>query len=128
MDASDRLAFIRRNFGRVAAYHEWIYRERNLNGEGLFTSVHLWETGMDNTPSWIRHMESLDWGTTGKIVHALSGAFQSFRTDVKHAPIDQQRQPTDGQEDVAFETPAWLGEEPERLHTVDTGELRNDLE
>lgn len=89
LNASDRLAFIRKNFSRVVAYHEWIYRERNLNGEGLFTAVHPWETGMDNSPVWMHHMESIDWGLAGKTIRALSGAFQSFRTDVKHAPKNQ---------------------------------------
>jgi len=95
LDASDRLAFIRKNFSRIVAYHEWIYRERNLNGEGLFTAVHPWETGMDNSPVWMKHMESLEWGMAGKTIRMLSGAFQSFRTDIKHAPKNQLASTTD---------------------------------
>ncbi len=90
MDNDDRRPFTVNAIGRLAAYHEWIYNERNPGKSGLFAAVHPWETGMENTPSWIRHMETIDWGVTGRIIHALNPLIQLGRNDTKHAPKEQR--------------------------------------
>jgi Trehalase len=53
--AADRdraLAFARDLLPRLAAWHEYIYRERARDGDGLAEVWHPWETGMDNSPLW----------------------------------------------------------------------------
>jgi hypothetical protein len=36
----------------IAAHHRWWYRTRDPAGTGLVLTVHPWETGRDNAPSW----------------------------------------------------------------------------
>ena len=45
-------AFARELLPKLAAWHEYIYRERVREGEGLAEVWHPWETGMDNSPPW----------------------------------------------------------------------------
>jgi hypothetical protein len=37
---------------RLLAYHRWWRRARDPHGSGLVTTLHPWETGMDNSPAW----------------------------------------------------------------------------
>jgi alpha,alpha-trehalase len=36
----------------IAAHHLWWYRTRDPDGSGLVMTIHPWETGRDNAPSW----------------------------------------------------------------------------
>jgi hypothetical protein len=45
-------AFARELLPKLAAWHEYIYRERVRDGDGLAEVWHPWETGMDNSPLW----------------------------------------------------------------------------
>jgi hypothetical protein len=90
LDSDDRKAFIDRSLGRLVAYHEWIYNERNPNNNGLFAAVHPWETGMENTPTWMQHMQSIDWGLSGAISRGFNVALQIARRDTKHTPTAQR--------------------------------------
>ncbi|MFD9292561.1 hypothetical protein ACFWBV_30635 [Streptomyces sp. NPDC060030] len=49
---SRRRGFLRRMYGRLAAWHDYLTGPRNLGGGGLAAMVHPWEPGMDNSPSW----------------------------------------------------------------------------
>ena len=37
---------------KLEAWHDYVYRERTRDGEGLAEVWHPWETGMDNSPLW----------------------------------------------------------------------------
>ncbi len=39
-------------YPRLLAYHRWWERARDPQGTGLVTTLHPWETGMDNSPAW----------------------------------------------------------------------------
>src|SRR5918997_6838334 len=58
-DSSAAHAFLQRAFSRLAAWHEYLYRERDPGGEGLVYIRHPWESGMDNSPMWDALMERL---------------------------------------------------------------------
>lgn len=47
--ALDRMAAI---FPRLRDNHRWWARARDPLGTGLVTTLHPWETGMDNSPAW----------------------------------------------------------------------------
>ena len=47
--AQDRMAAI---FPRLRDNHRWWARARDPLGTGLVTTLHPWETGMDNSPAW----------------------------------------------------------------------------
>jgi hypothetical protein len=60
--ASDEAAakeFLERIFPKLKAWHEYLHRERDPEGEGLVYIRHPWESGMDNSPMWDSIMERL---------------------------------------------------------------------
>jgi hypothetical protein len=60
--AKDKAAaeeFLERIFPKLKAWHEYLYRERDPEGEGLVYIRHPWESGMDNSPMWDQIMERL---------------------------------------------------------------------
>jgi Trehalase len=44
--------FLQYAFGKLEAWHDYLYRERDPQGEGLAYIRHPWESGMDNSPMW----------------------------------------------------------------------------
>jgi hypothetical protein len=51
--------FLERTFPRLKAWHDYLHRERDPEGEGLVYIRHPWESGMDNSPMWDQIMERL---------------------------------------------------------------------
>jgi Trehalase len=45
-------AFLEQLFPRLSAWHEYLYRERSRDDDGLVEIWHPWESGMDNSPLW----------------------------------------------------------------------------
>jgi hypothetical protein len=58
-DDSGARAFLEYAFPKLVAWHEYLYRERDPEGEGLVYIRHPWESGMDNSPMWDSIMERL---------------------------------------------------------------------
>jgi glycogen debranching enzyme len=46
--------FVRAALPRLDAYHDWLARERDPEGDGLITIIAPWESGMDHKPSYDR--------------------------------------------------------------------------
>jgi hypothetical protein len=44
--------FLEYAFRKLEAWHEYLYRERDPDDEGLVYIRHPWESGMDNSPMW----------------------------------------------------------------------------
>jgi mannosylglycerate hydrolase len=51
-DKGNARGFLEEAFPRLEAWHEYLYRERDPEGEGLVYIRHPWESGMDNSPMW----------------------------------------------------------------------------
>ena len=49
-------------FPKLRAWHEYLYRERDPDGEGLVYIRHPWESGMDNSPVWDQIMQRMQLG------------------------------------------------------------------
>ena len=45
-------AFLAELLPKLEAWHDYLYRERNRDGDGLIEIWHPWESGMDNSPLW----------------------------------------------------------------------------
>ena len=58
-DTSGAREFLEYAFPRLAAWHEYLYRERDPEREGLVYIRHPWESGMDNSPMWDSVMERM---------------------------------------------------------------------
>jgi mannosylglycerate hydrolase len=52
-------AFLEYAFPKLKAWHEYLYRERDPEGESLVYIRHPWESGMDNSPMWDEIMKRL---------------------------------------------------------------------
>jgi hypothetical protein len=46
------LDWLARLFPRLAAWHDYLYRERDPDEDGLVAIRHPWESGMDDSPAW----------------------------------------------------------------------------
>jgi glycogen debranching enzyme len=91
LDADARDAFYRKVFPGLVRYHSWMYRERDPWDAGLVTLVHPWESGMDNTPPWMRMTRQI----TPFRVRALQalgsdGVLDLLRRDSKEVPPDER--------------------------------------
>lgn len=51
-DKADIKDFISREIDRVYANHQYFYKHRDINNEGLVYIYHNWESGTDNSPLW----------------------------------------------------------------------------
>ncbi len=51
-DKKRAAAFLEEMYPKLAAWHEYLYRERDPEGEGLVYIRHPWESGEDNSPVW----------------------------------------------------------------------------
>jgi len=89
---ADRTAWYRSVYRQVVAYHEWLYRERGTQGDGLVVQIHPWETGLDTTPPWLeslrndrppRWLELVAWTRADRLGRHL-------RLDTKYVPANQR--------------------------------------
>jgi hypothetical protein len=51
-DEAGAKEFLEYAFPKLEAWHEYLYRERDPQGEDLVYIRHPWESGMDNSPMW----------------------------------------------------------------------------
>jgi hypothetical protein len=51
-DPDASLAWLRGLLPRLAAWHDYLYRERDVDDDGLVAIRHPWESGMDDSPAW----------------------------------------------------------------------------
>jgi mannosylglycerate hydrolase len=51
--------FLEDMYPRLVAWHDYLYRERDPNGEGLVYIRHPWESGEDNSPVWDRALKRI---------------------------------------------------------------------
>jgi glycogen debranching enzyme len=51
-DPAEAREFLAELFPQLVAWHEYLYRERVRDGDGLVEIWHPWESGMDNSPLW----------------------------------------------------------------------------
>ncbi|CAI7978893.1 glucosylglycerate hydrolase [Frankia sp. Hr75.2] len=91
MSREDRADFYRRLAPGLVRFHEWLYRERDPDDTGLVTLVHSWESGMDNTPTWMEMTKPV----APRAVRALrringDDALDALRRDSKEVPPDER--------------------------------------
>jgi hypothetical protein len=55
-DEAHARAFLETAFPQLAAWHEYLYRDRDPEHTGLVYIRHPWESGMDNSPMWDEFM------------------------------------------------------------------------
>jgi glycogen debranching enzyme len=58
-DKERAAAFLEEFFPKLEAWHEYLYRDRMRDADGLAEIWHPWESGMDNSPLWDDALERM---------------------------------------------------------------------
>lgn len=92
LNMPDRRNWYKKMYPRLVKYHLWMYRERDLTGEGLITLIHPYESGMDGSPPWTIEIRRHAWPWWLKLVEKLrlESAANLVRRDVRHVPPGQR--------------------------------------
>jgi len=88
----ERRHWYKSTFPALLRYHEWLHRERDPHQEGLVLQVHPWETGLDNTPPWMRELHEHQMPLWIQAVEKLrlDAIIKPFRRDTKRIPAEQR--------------------------------------
>jgi hypothetical protein len=92
MDKPARREWYITMYPALLAYHEWLYKERDLHEEGLVLLIHPWECGLDNTPPWINqmYMHHRPWWVSVVEKTGAGLLVRLFRRDTRHIHADQR--------------------------------------
>ena len=95
---TERGAFLADVFPKLLAYHEWLYRERDIRDRGLITLIHPWECGLDTSPPWMQALARMPKPWWARVVIRLHAAhlLRLFRRDTRYVPAVQRPTDTDG--------------------------------
>lgn len=96
LSEKDRLAWYEEMYQPLLNYHQWLYTQRDPYNRGLISLLHPWESGLDNTPPWMRVLTNY----TPKRVKALELLHIEYmlnylRKDTKHVSADERPSPSD---------------------------------
>jgi hypothetical protein len=61
-DRASAQAFVAELLPKLEAWHDYLYRERDRDGDGLIEIWHPWESGMDNSPLWDAVFSQIELG------------------------------------------------------------------
>ena len=98
LDGPDRRRFLDELYPKLIAHHEWLYRERVLDGSALVTLIHPWECGLDSTPPWMQAMREWKmpwWLRAAERLH-LARILRSLRYDTRYLPATERASDDDG--------------------------------
>jgi len=98
LSKKERLAWYRHHFNQLLAYHEWMYRERDPHKTGLIALLHPWESGIDNSPSWMHIIQRHHKPMWIQFLHAFSFTklMERLRRDTKLIPAAERIDTVDG--------------------------------
>ena len=88
----ERRSWYKQTYPALLRYHEWLHRERDPHQEGLVLQVHPWETGLDNTPPWMRELHEHQMPLWIQAVEKLKldVLIKPLRRDTKRIPAEQR--------------------------------------
>jgi glycogen debranching enzyme len=95
---ADRTSFLAELFPRLVAYHQWLYRERDVEGHGLVTLIHPWECGLDSTPPWMQALARMPepWWLRLALRYHVARIVRRLRRDTRVIPAEERTSDDDG--------------------------------
>jgi glycogen debranching enzyme len=92
LNAAERHAWYKQMLPSIAAYHEWLYSDRDPHQEGLVLQLHPWEVGLDSTPPWLAelHEHLMPWWVRAIRATHTDGVINLFRRDLHYVPPGQR--------------------------------------
>lgn len=97
LDGVERKKFLMEMVPAIIRYHQWLYWNRDPKGTGLALLLHPWETGLDNSPSWMSELRKIHTPFWIKVVDLMrvDRLISLFRRDIKTVPSDQRMKTSD---------------------------------
>lgn len=88
----ERKLWYKTMYGPLVKYHQWLHTERDPHQEGLTLQIHPWETGLDNTPPWMKelHEHQMPLWITAVDKLKLKYLIKYLRRDTKRIPAEQR--------------------------------------
>lgn len=88
----ERRTWYKKTYPALLAFHQWLHNERDPHQEGLALLIHPWESGLDNTPPWMRELREHQLPIWIRIVDKLHLDFviNFFRRDTHLIPAVQR--------------------------------------
>jgi hypothetical protein len=98
LPTDERRDFLADLFPRIVAYHQWLYRERDLEHRGLVTLIHPWECGLDTTPPWMEQLAHFSgpWWMRAALALHLARVVRFVRRDTRFVPAAERPSDDDG--------------------------------
>ncbi len=92
LSVPERRTWYQSTFPALLKYHLWIHTERDPHQEGLALQIHPWETGLDNTPPWMRELKGHQLPAWIRVVEKLhlDTLIRLFRRDTHRIPAEQR--------------------------------------
>ncbi|HYH75431.1 MAG TPA: trehalase family glycosidase [Candidatus Saccharimonadales bacterium] len=93
LSKAERLAWYKEVYPALAAYHEWLYRDRDPEGTGLVVLFHSWESGLDNNPPWMEMVHKYAFTPKLRLIDsspALAKFLERFRKDTSIVPASER--------------------------------------
>ncbi len=97
MKKVERRSWYKQVYPALLKYHQWIYEDRDPHNEGLALLIHPWESGLDNSPSWMSELHEHDMALWIKGIQKLRAGWliNLFRRDTKLIPAEERLDPID---------------------------------
>jgi hypothetical protein len=92
LSKKDRKAWYKHHFNQLLGYHEWLYRERDPKNTGLVALVHPWESGIDNSPAWMKTVHGAGkptWIQIGQTL-GMTNFLKNKRKDTHYVPASER--------------------------------------
>lgn len=92
LSLAERRTWYNSTYPALLKYHQWLHTERDPHQEGLVLQIHPWETGLDNTPPWIRELKDHQMPVWIRVVERLhlDTIIRLFRRDTHRIPAEQR--------------------------------------
>lgn len=92
LSTTKRLEWYRHHINELLAYHEWLYRERDPDKNGLIALLHPWESGIDNSPAWMSviHKKHIPYWVQTLDVLGFDSLLDMLRRDTKLVPAGER--------------------------------------
>lgn len=92
LNKHERKSWLKLTYPHLVRYHQWLYHDRDPHEEGLVLQIHPWETGLDNSPPWMKELHEHQLPLWVQAVRSLrlSWLFNLFRNDTKIIPARQR--------------------------------------
>jgi hypothetical protein len=92
LKTAERRTWYKEMIRPLVDYHQWLYTDRDPHKEGLIVLLHPYESGMDNSPTWISEMRKHSMPTWIRLIEKLKldSVVNLLRRDTKHVPPGQR--------------------------------------